>query len=141
MKPSLFASAAVALLAAASAPASAFDLRVEVLNARSNDGFVAAAVYEGAAGWLKVGEAVQLGRVAVAAEKAVLLFANLPPGRYAVSVFHDENGNGKLDTNVVGIPTERHGFSRGARGQIGPPGFADAAVELGADTTITIQLQ
>ena len=140
MKHSLFASAAVALLAATSAPASAFDLRVEVMNPRTKDGFVAAAVYDAAAGWLKEGQAVQVGRVA-AGEKSVFLFANLPPGRYAVSVFHDENGNGKLDANVVGIPTERYGFSRDARGKMGPPGFADAAIDLGADTTITIQLQ
>jgi uncharacterized protein (DUF2141 family) len=132
--------AIVATLSAASAVATAHDLRVEVLNARSTNGFVAAAVYADGAGWLKAGQSVQVARVQ-AADKAVLVFANLPAGRYAVSVFHDENGNGKLDVNVMGIPTERYGFSRDARGPMGPPAFADAAVDVGADTAITVHLQ
>ena len=132
--------AIVAALSVASAVATAHDLRVEVLNARSSNGYVAAAVYADGKAWLQDGQSVQVARVQ-AADKSVLLFANLPAGRYAVSVFHDENGNGKLDKNVMGIPTERYGFSRDARGTMGPPSFADAAVDVGADTAITVHLQ
>ena len=46
-----------------------------------------------------------------------------------------------LGTNPVGLPIERYGFSRDARGMMGPPKFADAAVDLQADTTITITLK
>ncbi|MGH7186252.1 MAG: DUF2141 domain-containing protein, partial [Pseudomonadota bacterium] len=61
---------------------------------------------------------------------------------YAVQVYHDANGNGKLDTNLVGIPIERFGFSRDAAGNFGPPGFADAKVSVdGADQTIIINLR
>lgn len=45
----------------------------------------------------------------------------------AISVFHDENENETLDRNLLGIPSERYGFSRGARSQSGPPPFAEAA--------------
>ena len=48
--------------------------------------------------------------------------------------------NGKLDTNIVSIPTERYGFSRDAKGRMGPPSFDDAAVDLQADTTIAVKL-
>ena len=132
--------AIVAALSTACALATAHELRVEVLNARSSNGYVAAAVYADGKGWLQDGQAVQVGRVA-AADKSVLLFANLPAWHYAVSLFHDENGNGRLDKNVMGIPTERYGFSRDARGPMGPPAFADAAVDVDADTTITVHLQ
>jgi uncharacterized protein (DUF2141 family) len=63
---------------------------------------------------------------------ARLVIGGLVPGRYAVSVIHDQNGNGKLDTNLVGLPTEGYGFSRDARGTIGPPGFEAAAFDLPA---------
>lgn len=60
----------------------------------------------------------------------VLVFRDLPPGRYAVSAYHDENDNGKLDRNFIGIPSEGYGFSRDAKGRRGPPGFDDAAVDI-----------
>jgi len=46
---------------------------------------------------------------------------------YAVSVFHDENYNGKLDTNLLGIPREGVGASNDARGNFRPPKFGAAA--------------
>lgn len=57
-------------------------------------------------------------------------FDELACGRYAVAVVHDENGNGKLDTKIFGIPREGLGSSRDARGLFGPPGFDDAKVLL-----------
>ena len=130
--------AAATLLCASGA--FAFDLTVEILNARSDQGAILSAVYGAEAGWMKDSEAVQAQRVRAAA-KTVIVYHNLPAGSYAVSSFHDENGNGKLDTNVVGFPTERYGFSRDAVGRMGPPTFADAAIDLQRDTTITINLR
>jgi len=53
------------------------------------------------------------------------------PGRYAVSLFHDENANGKLDKMVM-IPREGFGFSRDAPVHFGPPSFSAAAFDVGA---------
>jgi len=135
---------ALRLLAAAAAlalagSAHAFDLTVEVLNAKPAQGFVYAAVFGTEASWLKNGQAVQ-GERAAAAEKTVIVYRNLPAGSYAVSMYQDENGNGKFDTNVSGLPIERFGFSRDARGRMGPPSFADAVFELKADTTVSVTL-
>ena len=44
-------------------------------------------------------------------------------GTYAVKLFHDANDNGRLDTNWIGIPKERFGFSNNAMGRFGPPDF------------------
>ncbi|MFL9927632.1 DUF2141 domain-containing protein [Herbaspirillum lusitanum] len=71
---------------------------------------------------------------------AQLVFLGLPPGRYALKSFADENGNGKLDTNIVGLPTERYGFSNNAKGRMGPPGFDAAAIQLDTDSSISFQL-
>ena len=130
--------ACVAAIAAAGAAAQAYDLTVVVDSARSLKGTVDGALYADAASWLK--NAVQ-GEREPAAARTVLVYRNLQPGTYALSLFHDENGNGKLDSNIVGIPTERYGFSRDARGQMSAPSFADAAFELRDDMTITIHLR
>lgn len=50
----------------------------------------------------------------------------LPFGEYAIAVYHDKNANGKLDTNFLGIPKERYGFSNNARGRFGPASWNDS---------------
>ena len=62
-----------------------------------------------------------------------IVFENVEPGRYALSAFHDRNGNGKLDRGTLGIPKEPYGFSHEARGVMGPPSFDAAALEVPAD--------
>jgi uncharacterized protein (DUF2141 family) len=59
-----------------------------------------------------------------------VVFENLPAGDYAVSVIHDLNGNGTLDTNALGIPKEGFAFGNNAMGNFGPPAFSDAKIAL-----------
>ena len=53
---------------------------------------------------------------------------------------HDENGNGELDANFVGIPREPWAFSNNARGNFGPPTWEDTKFELNGQATQTIEL-
>lgn len=72
----------------------------------------------------------------------IAVFANLMPGTYAISTFHDGNANGALDKNLLGLPTEKYGFSRDAAQPMGPPRFQDAAFAIGSDHhTIVINLR
>jgi len=75
--------------------------------------------------------------------RAVAVFDAVPAGPFAVSVFHDKNGNRALDANVLGIPSEDYGFSADARGTFGPPKFEEARLELAAGETkqITIRVK
>jgi uncharacterized protein (DUF2141 family) len=57
-------------------------------------------------------------------------FENLPYGDYAISVHHDEDNNGKVNTNWLGIPNEGLGASNDAKGKFGPPSFEKAKVTL-----------
>jgi uncharacterized protein (DUF2141 family) len=136
--PCLRRAVGIVFMAAASAGAQAHDLTVQVLGARSDKGLVAGALYGSESSWL--GKSLQ-GEREPAGAKTVLVYRNLQAGSYALSVFHDENGNGKLDSNIAGIPTERYGFSRDARGRMAAPSFADAAFELRGDMSITIHLR
>ena len=65
-------------------------------------------------------------------KEVVVSLGDLAPGAYAVSVIHDLNGNGDIDLNMLGMPTEGYGFSNDARGTLGPPSFDAAAVMVGA---------
>lgn len=70
-----------------------------------------------------------------------LRFEGVPPGHYAISLFHDENGNGKLDKQLI-LPKEGYGFSRDAPVRFGPPSFASAAFTVGeADQHQTIRMR
>jgi uncharacterized protein (DUF2141 family) len=68
-------------------------------------------------------------------------FEDIPPGTYALAVFHDENMNGKLDTNWLGIPTEGYGFSNDVKALLGAPPFSAASFQCDAGTLdLTISL-
>ena len=76
-----------------------------------------------------------------AAHSVSVDFGPVPPGRYAISVFHDENGNGRLDTRLM-MPREGYGFSRDAPVRFGPPSFAQAAFAVdGAGGHQTIRMR
>jgi uncharacterized protein (DUF2141 family) len=55
----------------------------------------------------------------------------LPIGTYAISAYHDVNGNGKLDKNLLGIPTEPYAFSNNARPKFRAPNWNEAKMEMG----------
>jgi len=67
-------------------------------------------------------------------------FARLPLGTYALTVFHDENGNGKLDT-FAGIPREGFGFSRNPTIMFGAPRFKQVAFSFTGAATITLRMK
>ena len=64
-------------------------------------------------------------------------FEELSPGRYAVAVYHDVNGNGRLDTVPPGLPTEPYGFSNDV-GRFRPPSFDAALVGVGEGSTTVV---
>jgi uncharacterized protein (DUF2141 family) len=107
-------------------------IHVEVVGLHNNKGHVFCALYSSADGFPKDSQrAVQRDTLSISDRKVFCEFSGIEPGRYAVSVFHDENSNGKLDTNFLGIPREGVGASNDARGHLGPPKFDAAAFQFG----------
>lgn len=62
--------------------------------------------------------------------KATCVFEGLKPGTYGAVAFHDKNGNGKLDRNFMGLPSEDFCFSNDAKGGMGPPKFEKARMKI-----------
>jgi len=81
-------------------------------------------------------DCVYTASVPAQAGSTTVTVPNVPPGTWAVLAYQDENDNGKLDRNLLGIPSENYGFSRDAVGRFGPPKFEAAAIEVGNETTV-----
>lgn len=74
----------------------------------------------------KADRAARRFAVAIEGKKVDFEIPALAPGEYALSVVHDENDNGRLDSNLIGIPKEPVGVSNNAKGSFGPPKWKDA---------------
>ena len=122
--------------------AQANTIRVEIGGLRNYKGQVMCAVYSSSDGFPKKSEkAIAHVNSAISGKQAACEFSGIAPGTYAVSVFHDENSSGKLDTKFMGIPREGVGASNGAKGHFGPPKFDDAAFQfLGGRLNLKIRV-
>ena len=113
-------------------------LEVTVKNIKELKGTIRVALYNNEKDFLE--NFLQGKIVKVTGNEAKIVFENLKPGDYAVSVFHDENENEKLDSGFMGIPNEPYGFSNDAMGTFGPPSFEKAKVNLTSDKAAVINL-
>lgn len=111
------------------------DLEIAVTNLESDKGFLVVALLNSQEQYDSGDQMFRSNdKVEIRAGKASITFKDIPFGSYAVKTFHDENSNGKLDTNFVGYPKESFGFSNDAMGKFGPPSFEEAEFSLAART-------
>jgi uncharacterized protein (DUF2141 family) len=97
---------------------------IEFETQNKNDaGVVRCALFK-EAGWLK--DAFRPSIVKINGTTARCIFKEVPAGVYGISAFHDEDNNGKLNTNLVGYPTERYCASNDARNMFSAPSWKDA---------------
>ncbi|MCG3175020.1 MAG: hypothetical protein GMKNLPBB_03354 [Myxococcota bacterium] len=117
-------------------------IRVEIRGFKNDAGKARVALFRSKEGFPGKKEAVFRGADPfIRNGQALVEYADIPVGAYAIAVFHDENMNEDLDTNWLGIPAEGYGFSNNARGHFGPPGFDKAKIVLKAprlDTRIDV---
>lgn len=118
-------------------------IHVKILNIRNSTGTVACALFESPVGFpIEVlSSATNVMVMKIRKTQAGCDFEDIPPGTYAIAVIHDENMNGKLETNWLGIPTEGYGFSNDAKGMIGVPSFSAASFPYdGQNLDLTMSL-
>ncbi|MEM8550104.1 MAG: DUF2141 domain-containing protein [Verrucomicrobiota bacterium] len=134
-------SMAIAANSTPQAPAKpAPELTVRVTGLDDDRGKVIVALFTNEKDWLK--KPVANLTVTPKNRAAQATFTGLAPGNYAASVIADQNDDGELDTNFLGMPTERYGFSNNATGTFGPASFTDASFDYtGAQQEIAIKVE
>lgn len=136
----ILAAACIVVLLGASA-AEAASLEVRILNLRNDRGMVHLCLSSGAEQFPDCrGAAASLSLSRPASQAGTIRFSNIQPGTYALSVVHDENGNGSLD-KFLAIPREGFGFSNNPRLKMRAPRFEEASfVASGASSVVSVKM-
>ncbi len=116
-----------------------YSITIDFSGMKSDKGDVYVALYNSEDSFLKTpvkGEIVKIND-----KKAVAVFKDITTGTYAISAFHDENDNKKMDTKIFGIPKEPIGISNDAKGFFGPPKFNDAKFTVNKDISLAITIK
>jgi len=118
-------------------------LKFVVVGLHSNTGEVDCALFATADGFPgDTGKAIKTTKSKIGNGQGVCSFSGVAPGDYAASVFHDENENGELDRNFMGMPKEGVGASNDAAGSFGPPKFDDVRFSYkGGPQSLTIHVR
>lgn len=135
-----FTSMLTALLFSAGALAAGSALDITVEGVRDDQGTVRAAIYNKPDTFPK--EAKAMARVSVLAKtgSVLLQFTDLPAGKYAVMLYHDENNDGQMDKRFGMIPMEGYGLSNNVR-PIGKPTFDQCSFDIPETKKQTIELK
>ena len=119
-------------------------LTVRVTGARNTKGKIGVTLFQNAQGFPDdTSKAIRQESVGIDPKtmSAQVIFKDLPQGTFAISVLHDENGNGKMDKNLVGMPKEGYGASNNPSKKRRAPTFDEAKFSLNAsEQTIEITL-
>ena len=115
-------------------------LIVKVTGIKENEGDLIIAVFDNENDYLE--KPVKAITIKAQKDANEACFNALPPGIYSISVIHDLDKNGKLNTRLYGPPSEPYGFYNNVKGTFGPPAFENTSFELkeGESKSASIQL-
>lgn len=134
----------LALVLAASglcaAAANATPLIVDISGLQNAKGEVRCGLFSGEAGWRNEEQATRTVSASIQGTSARCDFGDVPPGQYAVALFHAQDGETKVSYGFLGKPKQGVGFSNNPSITFGPPDFAKARFELGA-TPLTLAVE
>ena len=135
----MFANIPAIVIAQSSCPG----IHVKIMDIRNSTGAVACALFESPVGFPTefLHSATNIMMIKIRDTQARCDFLDIPPGTYSLAVVHDENMDGKLGANWLGIPTEGYGFSNDARAFMSAPSFDAASFSYdGRNLELTISL-
>jgi len=115
-------------------------LTVEITNIKNTRGVVQIGLYKRAENFPKPGKQYKMKRIKPKGKTLKYQFSGLKPGKYAVAIYHDENGDKVCNRNLIGVPTEAYAFSRNFRPSLSTPRFNQCYVSLKKARTISIKL-
>jgi len=113
------------------------NLTVAVSGLKNNTGMVKVGLYNSEGTFLKT--IYKSITSEIKNNSATVTFVGIPKGEYGISTYQDENSNGILDKNMIGIPSEDFACSNNAKGFMGPPAYEDAKFNINKDLKIEIK--
>ncbi len=114
-------------------------LQIAVVGLRSDKGRVSCALFNDPKPFPRDGDGVFRQTWAdIHGDSALCVFTDVPAGKYAAVVYHDENGNGHFDQNAFGMPLEGYGFSNNAAALFDTPSFTAASFDYGGQRLYTV---
>jgi uncharacterized protein (DUF2141 family) len=118
-----------------------FNIQLTVTGVEVDKGQIIAAIFDSPDSWMKT-SAEQLIGPPLADDTVVLVFKNYPAGEYGIAVVYDKNKDGKLDTGLFDIPTEKVAFSNDAPIRFGPAKWDKAKFAVtDADVALAVHLK
>jgi uncharacterized protein (DUF2141 family) len=123
----------VFLICISNASLSQYKLNIEIVEIRNSTGNIMLQLFD------ENKKVLTQEQSPIQANRCSFSIPNLKPGKYAVRYYHDENLNGKMETNLVGKPTEGYGFSNNITGKFGPPPFEKWLFEINGDKMIMLK--
>ena len=115
-------------------------INVEVSKIENTKGKLVVSLYDNEDDFLK--NPVKEKKLNITGDRLTVSFENVKQGVYTIGVYHDEDGDGELDTNWFNIPTEQIGVSNNARPNFGPPDYDEAKFTVKqSDVTLKIEMQ
>ena len=116
------------------------ELTIEVDRLLNSQGEISIGLYDNANSFTKPSKVYKGAHIRISDSKLRYTFADIPNGVYAISLFHDENENNKIDKNFLGIPTEGYGFSNNIRPTFRAATFDESKFDLKGNKTIIIHM-
>lgn len=117
------------------------NISVEVTDLRSNDGKVGITLFNSADDFPSNPDAAIAKKyIGITNKTAQTIFENIPEGTYAIAVYHDEDEDGEIETNFIGIPKEGTGSSNNPKSRMGPPRYEDCEFDTKTTGQLTIKM-
>lgn len=133
MKRQLITTFIVALLSLPTQLLSQNTLTIIFPNLKNNKGVISMELFN------KAQQSIKSVKAQITNKRCTVIIHNLPTSKYGIRYIHDEDNNGELATNFLGIPTEGYGFSNNAYGTFGPYDFEKWLFEVDSDTRILLR--
>ncbi|GAB5417316.1 MAG: hypothetical protein Crog4KO_28980 [Crocinitomicaceae bacterium] len=115
-------------------------LTVEITNIKNTDGVVQIGLYKKPENFPSPNKQYRVERIKPSGKTLTYKFTGLAPGKYAVAIYHDENGDKKCNRNLIGVPTEAYAFSQNFRPGLSAPKFSDCCVTVKKTKVVSIKL-
>ena len=114
-------------------------VEVSITDFDSNDGTIYISIYDSEKNFLDKGFISKKSKINN--QTADFSFTDLPEGEYAISCYHDEDDNGKMNMIMGMIPLEDYGTSNNAKGRFGPPKWEDAKFKVSNGEIVKLNIK